>query len=223
MNRKIILLFILATLLKLMVSCIFRCDCPNPEEVEFTLNTSHISLIDNAGPYPDYNPKSDTLSSRAIGFNITLSDSTMADEYYAALPAKCKHTAPIFIKGAYAWECDCVFWKFKVKQKLKDIRLTTLSEFSNDISANTDISHLLVGRSDQINFEGHGMYKTLDKTISYLSEERNYNSPEFSFDLYLTQEPTADSIQFEITFEFDDNSFITDTTETIYPIPQFEL
>ncbi len=223
MNRKIILLFILATLLKLMVSCIFRCDCPNPEEVEFNLNTSHISLIDNAGPYPDYHTDSDSLSSRAIGFNITLSDSTLSDDYYAALPANCNQVVPFFIKGAYAWECDCVFWKFKVKQKLIDIRLTTLSEFSNDISANTDISHLLVGRLDQIDFEGHGMYKTLDKTISYLSEERNYNSPEFSFDLYLTQAPTTDSIRFEITFEFDDNSFITDTTETIYPIPQFEL
>jgi hypothetical protein len=223
MFQKTIIILIVVSALKLMTSCIFRCDCPNPEEVEFTLNTSHISLIDNAGPYPDYHTDSDSLSSRAIGFNITLSDSTMADEYYAALPDKCKHTAPIFIKGAYAWSCDCVYWEFKAKQKLKTIRLIALTDFNQELPAQTDISHLLVGRADQSGFEGHGMYKTLDKTIDYLSEERIYNSPDLSFELYLTEAPTADSIRFEITFEFDDNSFITDSTETIYPIPQFEL
>ncbi len=223
MLRKTILILITVSVLKLMTSCLFRCDCPDSEEVDFSLNTSHISLIDNAGPYPDYHTDSDSLSSRAIGFNITLSDSTLIDEYYTAMPAKCKHTAPVLIKGAYAWSCDCVFWKFKAKQKLKAIRMIALTDFNQEFPSQSDISHLLVGRVDQSDFEGHGMYKTLEKTIAYLSEEHIYWSPEYSFELYLTEATVADSIRFELTFEFDDNSFVTDTTQTIYPLPMFEL
>ncbi|MBN1768794.1 MAG: hypothetical protein JW842_09815 [Prolixibacteraceae bacterium] len=223
MFRKTIFIITTVLALKLLVSCIFRCDCDDPEEIEFALNTSHISLIDNAGYYPDYHTTSDTVSSRAIGFDITLSDSIITGQYFTALPTKCEQTAPIFIKGAYAWSCDCVFWEFKAKQKIKAIRMIALTDFNQDLPAQSDISHLLVGRVDQSGFEAHGMYKTLEKTIEYLSEERIYSSPEYSFELYLTEAPVTDSIRFELTFEFDDNSFITDTTQMIYPLPMFEL
>jgi thiol-disulfide isomerase/thioredoxin len=223
MLRKTIFAITTVLALKLLASCIFRCDCDEPEEIGFNINTSHITLIDNAGPYPDYHTNSDSLSSRAIGFDITLADSTMIDMYYTSLPPKCKHAAPIFIKGAYAWSCDCVFWEFKAKQKLKTIRMIALTDFNQDLPAQSDISHLLVGRVDQSGFEAHGMYKTLEKTIEYLSEERIYSSPEYSLELYLTEAPVSDSIRFEITFEFNDNSFITDTTQTIYPLPMLEL
>lgn len=223
MLRKTLLILIAVSVLKLMTSCLFRCDCDDPEEIEFALNTSHISLIDNAGYYPDYHPTSDTVSSRAIGFDITLSDNTLIDQYYTALPAKCEQTAPIFIKGAYAWSCDCVFWEFKAKQKLKAIRMVALADFNQDLPAQSDISHLLLARVNQSDFEAHGMYKTLEKTIEYLSEERIYSLPEYSFELYLTEAPVTDSIRFELIFEFDDNSFITDTTQIIYPLAMLEL
>ncbi|MCF8361543.1 MAG: DUF5034 domain-containing protein [Prolixibacteraceae bacterium] len=223
MFRKLIIILLAVSSLKLLISCIFRCDCPEPDEVEFSLNISHITLIDNAGPYPNYHTDSDSLSSRAIGFDITLTDSTMTDENYAPLLVDCQHTGPFFINGAYAWSCDCINCEFKTKQKLKAIRLITLSDFNNELPAQTDISHLLVGRVNKADFEGHGMYKTLEKTIAYLAEERMYYSPDYSFELYLTKAPKVNSIRFEITFEFDDNSFITDTTETIYPVAQFEL
>ena len=222
MKQKVIFLFTIAMLFKLTTSCLFRCDCPEPEEVEFNLNTSEIALIDNSGYYPYYNSTSDTIPSRAIGFSITLSDSSTNNIYYGALPAKYKPGFSSFIKGAYAWSCDCEFWNFTAKQKLKDIKFTTLSDFNEEIPANTDISHLLVGTVNEYNFDGHGMYKSLNNTISYLAQERNYSTPILSFELYLTQAPESDSIRFEITYEFDDNSSISDTTKTIYPNLQIE-
>ncbi|HKK82182.1 MAG TPA: hypothetical protein VJ909_08030, partial [Prolixibacteraceae bacterium] len=104
MIRKIIIILIAISALKLITSCIFRCDCDDPEEVEFSLNTSQISTIDNAGPYPDYNTKTDSIPAGAIGFNIKLSDSTLMEKYYmvAAPKSQCR-IFPYFIKGAYAW------------------------------------------------------------------------------------------------------------------------
>ena len=211
------LLVVSITLLKLMAGCIFeKCSCPTPEELDLNFNKAIINSVNNSDGYIDRNPEADTIPSKAIGFKIRLTDSTYYEnpEYNMYAHAFQRHLS--FFNEAQAMDCRCQYFEYKPIKNLSLIHVKTLLNFSPDYMAGSDMTDLFVGYIN--NYSAQGLYSTLADVIDYYGVKDKLYNPTIDFSLFLKQASTTDSLQFEITFEFDDNSYLTDTTSVVFPI-----
>ncbi len=211
--RKGLLIIVSVALLRLMAGCIFNCDCPTPEVLDLNYNKAIITSVNNADSYISFNPATDLIPAKAIGFEIILTDTLhyeKPDYGYVQRP----FVRMSFFNEAYAWDCDCLYFEFRPIKKMSSIHVRTLFDFSPDYKAGSDMTDIFVGYIST----KRGMYSSLDDIISYSGSKDRLFEPTIDFSLFLKQAPTTDSLKFEITFEFDDNSFVTDSTAVVYPI-----
>ena len=217
-TKKVLFLVGSFTLLKLMAGCIFGCKCPTPELVDLNFSKATITSVNNADSYIFSNESEDSIPAKAIGFKIQLIDSVYENADYGMYARASFPAHFTFFNEAKAMECDCGYYSYKPVKKLSAIWVKTLFDFSPDYKAGSDMTGLFVGYIDDYNYNSRQLYSSLDDLMRYYGAKDKLNKPAIGFSLFLKQAPTSDSLQFEATFEFDDNSFVTDSTSIVYPI-----
>lgn len=216
--NKTLLIITSIFLVKLMAGCIFRCQCPDVKILDLTFNKSIIKAIDNSDNYIQYIQTADSIPNKAVGFEIEIMDSSYIDEYSYELYAQTKSPILLGFKGAYAWQCYCNYYDYRPTKTIENISLITLFDFSEDYPAQTDISSLFLGYIDRYDFDNKNLYSNVNQILKYYNAFDPLESSSIKFEIYLTKPVMNDSLQLEITFEFDDNSFLSDTTSVVYTI-----
>jgi hypothetical protein len=181
--------------------------CPGDGiEVPININLATIAVADNTEESP-YATDNNHQPSEAIAYKVNLYDTTIYNPYWAQ-----SRVTPIStIQSAYAWSYNEIYI---LENKVESIRIFTLEDFSDDIRANDEVTHLFVAELDsyeKTNILYYSMAQIVDQLNSF---ELNWN-PHMSFYLFLKQEPTGNTITFEVRLQFVNGQNITAQTPRI--------
>jgi hypothetical protein len=218
--KKIVRTIVYFTLLSMFTACESDrdfCNCgENPYETDLILNTIKTTSFDNSGPSISFDKEATNIPYKAIALRIALSDSVSREIVGHA------NTTPTCTNwdGSVRYlTCDWFSPRFNFVKKITALRIITLYDFSDELPARTEITNLFLAYWPiyQEN-DKKDLYTEIDSIIDSLQTDNFIHQRNFNLNVVLTQPALCDSMRLEISVEFDDNSALTDTTSTIYPI-----
>ena len=208
------------SLISMFTACQSDCDCErgeNPYSTDLVFNTIKTTSIDNSGPSIDFSNEATSIPYKAIALRVALSDSVTRE---IVGHANTDQTRTTWYGKREIVHSDWFYPRYIMIKKISAIRMITLYDFSPEYPAGTELSELFKAAiwyyQDSIPQEY--LYTEMDSTIRFFETKEFIRSIPLNLDLVLTQPALCDSMRLEISVEFDDNSALTDTTSTIYPI-----
>ena len=190
MIKRLIIVSIAFPIAKIIISC-----CSGVEGYNF--NFSKITLT--AGDRISHNlvSPSDSISYSKLIIQIDFDYTTIASNSH------------ITSFDLYAYDCEPIIEPVK---KITDIKIITLNDFNNQLPSGSEISvnYEVYGYTDM------GFNGTEDFVIHHLNSETSKDPNEIVY-FKLIDQPDVNNIhRFSVTFLFDDNSNLSDTTSLIY-------
>ncbi|HOW29970.1 MAG TPA: DUF5034 domain-containing protein [Bacteroidales bacterium] len=202
MAKKVFVLIVAVSILRIISGC---GDCPD-DPVFFEFTDVSISNLDNSGTWSQVTT-SDTMFSEAVAFDISITGYIGPDRY------KSTFLRSSGFSSCYAFsKCPEVL---KPVHPITALSVYTLYPLDNDIPENSDVSNLFVASQ----YYGK-LYQSLPSLITDLKNKTYYDDFGESFNIYLKSNISNDKARFIISVRLDNDSIISDTTNTIYIKPR---
>lgn len=171
------------------------CDCPEKTVIDFNINTVGIQLLHNSGNWDSRTDSTQTISPKAVAFQVTLSDTSLSEEYLY-MSHLAKSIKILAFKQSYAFSCDCDFYDYYYDNKIDSIEVKTIFDYSPSRLAGSNISDIILSTSD--NIPSSNLYLTNCHLIEKINQSDIINEPRIDFSLFLTEEAHNNLAQFEI-------------------------
>lgn len=209
MRKKITIITVLILTNHLFTACLFRCNCPEPEDKNITFNAFEFEPHSIDLQYNSI----DTIYPEKVSFKYTLRDTLLNDFYWV----ETKENSPIpvfpFIKPAQAFQpCPCPQFNF-LPPVINSIRIFTLTKLNEKYPKDSELrSEFLIG--EEYSFDNElQLYSTLDEAINKYNNTKDLHEPVYEFNFFLKERAEGDSCRFFIEINFEDNTSLSDTTD----------
>lgn len=197
MVKKVLVLIAAVTLLRIISGC---GDCPD-DPVFFEFSDLSISNLDNSGAWGE-GTSSDSMFDEAVSFRI------MINGYFEPVKFQSSFLSSTGFSSCYAFECEQILEPI---HPIVSTTITTLYPIDNSILENSDVSNLFVASESSLG----NLYQPLNSYIAGLKDKLYFDFSE-SFNIYLKSKVLNDKARFIISIRLDNDSIISDTTNTIY-------
>jgi|WetSurMetagenome_2_1015567.scaffolds.fasta_scaffold233626_2 hypothetical protein len=197
MIKKLLILIVAVFILRIVPGCF---DCPD-DPVFFEFSDLTLSNLDNSGTWSQVST-SDSMFSEAVSFRIQING------YFGPERMQSSFLRNTGFSLCYAFsKCPEIL---KPAHPITEMSVKTLYPIDIATPVNSEVSNLFV--ASQSSYES--LYQTLDSYIKSLSN-KTYDDFAETFNIYLKSKVMNDKARFVITVRLDDNSTISDTTQTI--------
>jgi hypothetical protein len=193
---KVLIILSFSFLIRLVIGC---CTC-NLETQFISVDLLNVIPINNANNIPDYN--TDTLCRSAIGFEIILSETAVAQHIINWFHS-------VGFSNTCAVQCDCSP-NYRPDKTIDSISVVSNNRLNRDIPPDTFITDYFVGSFSALS---NYLYVSLKEVIN------DFNTPdynEYRFFMYLIAPVEMDVASFTFTVYFTDNSNLTYSFSEIY-------
>lgn len=197
MVKKVLVLIAAVSLLRIISGC---GDCPD-DPVFFEFSDMAISNLDNSGAWGE-GTSSDSMFDEAVSFRV------MINGYFEPVKFQSSFFRITGFSSCYAFDCEQIL---KPIHPIVSTTITTLYPIDNSILENSDVSNLFVASESSLG----NLYQPLNSYIAGLKDKLYFDSSE-SFNIYLKSKVLNDTARFIISVRLDNDSIISDTTNTIY-------
>lgn len=198
MVRKVLVLIAAVSLLRIISGC---GDCPD-DPVFFEFSDLSISNLDNSGAWGE-GTSSDSMFDEAVSFRI------LVNGYFGPVRLKSSLGRQTGFSSCYAWsKCPEIL---KPLHPISSLTIKTLYPIDNTIPENSDVSNLFVASQHY-----EKLYLSLPSLLKDLKNKTYYDDFGESFNIYLKSKVLNDKARFIISIRLDNDSIISDTTNTIY-------
>lgn len=203
MNKKIIFLLIAGFTIRLFFSC---CRTVYEHKIPFDLNLLTVYKLDNSSPTGYIRAlESDTMLSKAIAFQVTLTDSAYVDDHWL-------YTSNIGFVSTHALSCP-EFYNFIISSTVKSIHIYSLYDLTETIMENDDATELFLALPSD-----NSLYKTIEDLYPLINS-KSLHQPGLTLSFYCKEDIQRDSVNFEIKIQLSDDKVLTGSTGRIYLKP----
>lgn len=200
--RKISILFISVSLLRLAVGC---CNCED-QYYSFDYEKILIENIDNSGEWSKPSDKN-VMPAEGVAFEIQIIGSD------PVLYAK-KQIKAIGFTAALAQSCNCDEL-YVASNTISAIKIRTLDDLNSDYCCNDDVTNLFLANSCLACEDIGNFYITIDELIHRINPEAFYQIPVNKFLIYLKVPVENAEAQFEIEVVLSNGESIIGQTNPI--------
>lgn len=200
--KKILSLFLLLNVVRLFTSCL---ECDN-EPVPFDFTSMQIKNLDNTDTFIRYS-EGDSMKRNAVAFEIEVS----TDRFRYTSNFRMNDIIG-FSEALALEECPA---KFRPRQRLENIEIISLTDISEELQANSNITNQVVAYQKN-NSNLSYLYLTWDELYQIINPDLYYNEPVERFQVFLKPEVLTDSLQLAINVHLSDERMISDTTNVIH-------
>jgi hypothetical protein len=197
MVKKLLILIVALFILRIIPGCF---DCPD-DVTYFNFSDLTISNLDNLGRETAV----DTMYCEAVAFRLTLGGNSELKN------SQLLQLQDMGFSSCYAFGSECPEI-LKPVHPVVEVKIITLLAIDDETSAGADVSNLFVASYSSY----ENLYETLEEYVGGL-QNKTYSDfiTAESFNIYLKNKVLNDKARFVITVRLDDNSTISDTTQTI--------
>ncbi len=200
MVKKVLVLIVAVSILRIISGC---GDCPD-DPVYFEFDGLSISNLDNSGAWSQV-ATSDTMFNEAVAFGISITGYIGPERFKSSL----LNSSGFSSCYAFGSECPEIL---KPLHQLTAINITTLFPIDSATPANSHVSNLFVASDASYG----NLYQSLTSLIEDIKDKTYSDISEEAFNIYLKSKVLNDKARFIISMRLDNDSIISDTTNTIY-------
>jgi hypothetical protein len=194
-KTSLILLFFFS--LRLVQSCL---NCPE-DYIAFDFSTVIVHNVDNSGTYTTW-ASSDTMYSAAVAFEIQVDGDLLSMDFNKSF------NNMFSFSGALAME-ECATL-FTAKNTIANISIITLNEMSDMVHANTDVTELFLGKTNDF------LYTGLDEIIPFINQKVYGGYPRTSFQIFCRENIKNSVAQFIIRIELSNGEIISGASSLVH-------
>lgn len=201
MKNRIVLLLLLPFIAEFFISC---CDCGDPVQLNYSHCSVTTRLLDLQGGEPVVVTEPDFIVATNFGIELTLERSEDVCQF--------KPSQFSLFSEASALSCDCLDFDASPRETVSDIRVFTLSDFNEEVTAGDEVSNLFLER--KFNGVTEGLITAADQII-YDYGYAEYDT--YVMDLVLTQAPNEQGdFQFRVEIELTDGRVLEVLTPIVF-------